>query len=138
MLTLRNLQKEDVPLLMTYDKKVPLSEWDTLLHSGRVLVAEHNGRFSGWLRYDFFASRFPMVHWLGTVLPENREEICERLLSEWETRARIYGSTRVMADVLAQEWMHDWFCARGYRDCGTLLLPENETHWFLTKSVGRA
>lgn len=59
MLTLRNLQKEDVPLLMTYDKKVPLSEWDTLLHGGRVLVAEHNGRFSGWLRYDFSPAGSP-------------------------------------------------------------------------------
>ncbi len=56
--------KSDIEILSTYDKHIRITELESSVSLRRVIVAEDNGTFFGWLRWNMFWDNTPFMNML--------------------------------------------------------------------------
>ena len=61
---IRLAQKEDLPILLAFDKHIGREELENLIGLNRVFMAEEEGAFAGWLRYNLFWDNTPFMNML--------------------------------------------------------------------------
>lgn len=49
----------DREILAQYDRHIRPEELETSIALGRVMIAEENGKFAGWLRFNLFWDNTP-------------------------------------------------------------------------------
>ena len=54
----------DREILAQYDRHVSLEELERSISLGRVMIAEENGKFAGWLRWNLFWDNTPFMNML--------------------------------------------------------------------------
>ena len=55
---------KDLETLASHDRWISKKELQSVIVNGRVLVAEENGMFAGWLRYGLFWDEIPFMDML--------------------------------------------------------------------------
>lgn len=61
---IRFAEKSDIETLSIYDKHIRVTELESAVSLGRVTVAEDNGAFIGWLRWNLFWDNTPFMNML--------------------------------------------------------------------------
>lgn len=64
-MNIRLAQKSDIEALSMHDKHIRETELESVISLGRVIVAEHNGTFVGWLRWNLFWDNTPFMNMLS-------------------------------------------------------------------------
>jgi len=126
---------DDFEIIHNYDKHISEEELKTILCLGRVIVAEQNNQFIGWLRYNLFWDNTPFMNMLF-VLEEFRESgIGKELVLYWEKAMKDLKYDLVMTSTLSNESTQHFYRKLKYVDSGSLLLPDEPLEIIFIKKI---
>ena len=126
---------DDIPVLRQHDRHISGQELETGVRLGRVYVAEEQGEFVGWLRYNLFWDNTPFMNLLY-VLDGYRGRGYGRLLVEcWEEQMRRAGFGTVMTSTQSDEYAQHFYNRLGYAAVGGFLLPGEPYELILAKKL---
>lgn len=81
---IRIAKKEDAKFILEYDKHIAESELYLSISLGRVVVAEYNDNFIGWLRWNLFWDNTPFMNMLYIIDPYKNNGHGKMLVEFWE------------------------------------------------------
>lgn len=132
---IRIAEKSDLEILSAYDKHIRITELESSVSLGRVIVAEDNGRHIGWLRWNLFWDNTPFMNMLFIL---DRYRSCDygrKMVAYWEKQMKTMGYNLVMTSSLANEAAQHFYRKLNHVDSGALLLPEEPLEIIFVKKL---
>jgi ribosomal protein S18 acetylase RimI-like enzyme len=134
-MTIRTAKIEDFAIIHKYDKHINEDELKSIINQDRVFVAEENGQFIGWLRYNLFWDNTPFMNMLY-ILDEYRGiGVGKQLTLHWEKLMKDLKFELVMTSTMSNEHAQHFYRKLNYIDAGSLLLPNEPLEIFFIKSI---
>lgn len=133
--TTRLAGEADLPFLCASDKHVACADQESLVSSGRVLVAEVDGVLAGLLRWGLFWDEVPFMNLLWVVPQWRGQGIGTHLVQAWEEVCRGAGQPFVLTSTSSAERAQHLYRRLGYVDSGSLLLPGEPLELVLRKAL---
>ncbi len=125
----------DFKALAALDKHISANELKRVIDSRRIIVSETDGMLVGWLRFGLFWDEIPFMNMLF-VNEKYRSRGCGTALCDfWEREMKTSGFNFVLTSTLSNEQAQHFYRKRGYRDCGSLILPEEPLEIILLKKL---
>jgi GNAT superfamily N-acetyltransferase len=117
---------DDLGFLRTHDRHASPAEREAGNGRGRVelMVAETAPEPLGWLRWGLFWDAVPFMNLLYVVAEHRGRGFGRLLVEEWESRCRAAGHPWVLTSSQSDEQAQHFHRHLGYRDSGTLELPD--------------
>ena len=128
----------DATWLAANDRHVSRGVIEDKIERGEILVAWLGDARVGWLRWSYFWDAIPFMNLLYVVENERGRSIGRALVSKWEMLMRSNGVERVLTSTLSNETAQHFYRKLGYRDTGSLLLPDEALEIILTKTLTEA
>ncbi len=125
----------ELKLISYHDKHVSDNELKSLINQKRIIIAEENKPFLGWLRYNLFWDNTPFMNMLFVLEPYRRKNIGKSLVLYWENEMKNRGYKKVMTSTQANEDAQHFYRLLGYRDCGSLILPNEPLEIIFIKEL---
>jgi GNAT superfamily N-acetyltransferase len=117
-MTIRTAVMADLPVLAGYDRHVSEQELENLVRLGRVTIAEADGEFLGWLRWNLFWDNTPFLNLLYPLEPYRGMGYGRELMNHWEARMLDLGFDRVMTSTASDEYAQHFYRKLGYSAIG--------------------
>ena len=89
-----------------------------------IIVARRDDRRVGFLRYGYFWDEVPFMNLLWVQEGSRGKGCGTQLIAFWEKEMRKLGHGSVMTSALSNERAQHLYRKLGYRDCGSLLMPD--------------
>lgn len=125
----------DLDVLCEHDAHISREEMEHLVQFERVLIAERDDTFVGWLRYNLFWDNTPFMNMLY-LLEENRGKGTGRQLVEyWENAMRVLGYENVMTSTASDEYAQHFYGKLGYQVAGGFLPQKDPYELILAKTL---
>lgn len=124
---IRLAEKEDFETVSAFDRWISREELKAVIGRGRILIAEQDGVFAGWLRYGLFWDEIPFMNLLRFKDEYRRKGFGRVLVRHWEELMREYGFRTVMTSTSSAEDAQHFYRKLGYREIGGFL-PLNEPY----------
>ena len=125
----------DFELLSGYDKHIGNTELKNCITEKRILLMFENGVFVGWLRFNLFWDSIPFMNMLYFTEEQRRKGYGRTLVEFWENEMLKNQYKTVMTSTRADEKAQFFYRKLGYRDCGSLLLPDEPLEIILSKKL---
>ncbi len=122
-------------MLSELDRHIAAAELCRSIDFRRVIVSTENGKINGWLRYGLFWDNIPFMNMLYVIDGERGKRIGTALADFWENEMRAAGHALVLTSTLSDERGQFFSRKRGYRDCGSLILPGEVTEIIMYKKL---
>ena len=81
---IRNARWDDIPALVRLDRHISRQELENSVRLGRVYIAEGQGEFAGWLRYNLFWDNTPFMNMLYLLEEYRGHGYGTQLVRYWE------------------------------------------------------
>lgn len=121
---IRMAEERDLSILCCHDRHIAPDELRESIRRNRVYVAEQDGTFIGWARYNLFWDNTPFLNMLY-LLPEYRGKGCGRqLLAHWEAQMKQLHYSDVLTSTASDEYAQHFYMHLGYHTIGGFLLPD--------------
>lgn len=117
----------DLSVLCLNDRHVKEAELENILRLNRVYIAEEEGRFIGWLRYNLFWDNTPFMNMLYVLEDSRGKGVGQQLVEHWEDHMRDLGYETVMTSTSSHEYAQHFYVKLGYEAVGGFL-PEGEPY----------
>ena len=117
-MTIRPASLSDLPVLTACDHQIAPEEMENLIRLGRVLIAEAEGQFSGWLRWNLFWDNTPFLNLLFLLEPFRGKGYGRDLMIRWEQEMRQLGYDTVMTSTASDEFAQHFYRKLGYTAIG--------------------
>lgn len=134
-MTIRIASSTDIEPLSKYDKHISKTELENSVSLGRVLIAEQNGKFIGWLRYNLFWDNTPFMNMLYILDDYQRKGFGSELVRFWEQKVKHAGFTLVMTSTLQNESAQHFYTKLGYHSVGGFTLPNEPLEIIFIKNL---
>lgn len=126
----------DLPFLSAHDRHIALSELDSSIRLGRVLLlVSAAGQPMGWLRWNLFWDNTPFMNLLYLLEDYRLQGYGRSLVQHWETLMREAGHACVLTSTQANEGAQHFYRRLGYADVGGFLLPGESYELIMHKSL---
>ena len=125
----------ELEALSKLDKHVSGVELEQIIKHRRLIIAENDGHISGWLRFGMFWDEIPCMNMLFIAEEERSKGLGSALEDFWENEMRRSGFSRVLTSTLSNERAQHFYRRRGYKDCGSLILPGEPLEIILLKEL---
>jgi len=125
----------DVPTLAIHDHHISKPELEASIRANRILIAEENGVFVGWLRYNLFWDSIPFMNMLYVSEEYRGKGIGSLIVADWEERMRNAGYKEVMTSTVSEEYAQHFYHKHGYRTIGGFLLRDDPYEIILSKAL---
>ena len=125
---------KDLNALSELDGHISKAELTDVIERRRVIVAE-DGRFLGWLRYGLFWDNLPFMNMLYVIDGERGKGLGTALCDFWENEMKELGYPLVLTSTQSDERGQFFYRKRGYKDCGSLILPGEVTEIIMYKKL---
>ena len=132
---IRWAEKKDLSVLQAYDRHIRADELENRIRQGGVLIAEEQGRFAGWLRYNLFWDNTPFMNMLYLLESERGKGTGRALVAFWEEQMKKQGHRAVMTSSQGDEYAQHFYQHIGYRAVGGFLLPGEAYELIFWKSL---
>lgn len=132
---IRFASTEDLDALSELDVHISLTELSDVIGRRRVIIATESGRLLGWLRYGLFWDNLPFMNMLYIIDSERGKGLGTALCDFWERELKELGYSFALTSTLSDERGQFFYRKRGYRDCGSLLLPGEVTEIIMYKKL---
>lgn len=132
---IRFASTEDLDALSELDGHISETELLNVIEQRRVIVAAEGGRILGWLRYGLFWDNLPFMNMLYIIDGERGKGLGTALCDFWEREIKALGYSLALTSTQADERGQFFYRKRGYRDCGSLILPGEVTEIILYKKL---
>ncbi len=132
---IRFAKSEDAAWLVRHDKHISEEELGHAILRNRIYIAEKDGGFAGWLRYNLFWDNIPFMNMLY-VTEEDRGKGCGRkLVAFWESEMKRQGYSKVMTSTQASEYAQHFYVRLGYEAIGGFLLGGEPYEMLFAKGI---
>lgn len=131
---IRYATSQDYELLRKYDKHVSNEVLMDCIDNNKIIVMFENNNFIGWLRYNFFWDNTPFMNMLYFLDSERGKGYGTKLVEFWENEMMLKGFKIVLTSTQSNEDAQFFYRKRGYKDCGSLILPDEPLEILLFKS----
>lgn len=131
---IRYATSQDYELLRKYDKHVSNEVLMDCIDNNKIIVMFENNNFIGWLRYNFFWDNTPFMNMLYFLESERGKGYGTKLVEFWENEMMLKGFKIVLTSTQSNEDAQFFYRKRGYKDCGSLILPDEPLEIILFKS----
>lgn len=120
---IRYAEESDIDLLTEHDKHISKEELRNAVRLHRIYIAEENGSFVGWLRYNLFWDNTPFMNLLY-ILEQYREKgFGRQIVSFWESEMARQGFETIMTSTQSDEYAQHFYFKLGYDAIGGFRLP---------------
>lgn len=127
--------EEDFNWLLEQEKHLDSRLLKKKILDNQMLVAKSEGVILGWLRFGFFWDVIPFMNLLF-ISPQNRRKgIGKRLVELWELEMQKQKYDMVMTSTQSDETAQHFYRKLGYKDTGSLLLPEEPLEIIFRKQL---
>lgn len=120
---IRLAEKSDIKILSTYDKHIRITELESSISLGRVIVAEDNETLIGWLRWNLFWDNTPFMNLLYVLEEYRGKGVGKELAAFWEGEMARRGFGVFMTSTQSDEYAQHFYRKLGYRDVGGFQFP---------------
>ncbi len=131
---IRYAQRSDLRALAALDKHVSEDELERVIDRRRIIVYEKDG-IVGWLRFGLFWDELPFMNMLFVIEKERGKGCATALCDFWESEMRSQGYKYALTSTLSNENAQHFYRKRGYKDCGSLILPNESLEIILLKEL---
>ena len=125
----------DFETLSALDKHISPEELKRIIKHNRVLIAGADGTIAGWLRFGLFWDNTPFMNMLYIIDKVRCKGYGTALCDFWENEMRSGGFKFVLTSTLSSEQAQHFYRKRGYKDCGSLMLPNEPLEIILSKNL---
>ena len=132
---IRPATPDDIEILSKQDMHISKQELENSIRLGRVYVAEENGNFVGWLRYNLFWDNTPFMNMIY-LLEENRGTgFGKQLVEYWENQMKMSNCKIVMTSTASDEYAQHFYHKLGYSTIGGFLLEDDPYEVVMAKKL---
>lgn len=132
---IRHATKEDIDILNQNDKYISKQELENLVRLDRVYLAEEDGVFVGWLRYNMFWDNTPFMNMLYLLEDSRGKGYGRQLVERWEKDMRELGFDVVMTSTASDEYAQHFCHKLGYKTIGGFTLGNDPYEVILSKNL---
>ncbi len=132
---IRIAELTDFDLIKQYDKHIAESEYTNVLMSRRIIIAEENGNFIGWLRYNYFWDNIPFINMLYVLDEYRGKGYGKRLVDYWEQSMKRLGFYTVLTSTQSNEYSQHFYGKLGYKTIGGFLPDNNSYEIIMSKEL---
>lgn len=132
---IRTAEKSDVETLSKYDKHISKEELEVVIALGRIMIAEHEGKFAGWLRWNLFWDNTPFMNMLFLLEEYRNRGFGKNMVMKWENLMKQSGFYFIMTSSQSDETAQHFYRKLGYTDAGGLRLPGEPLEIIFIKQV---
>lgn len=130
---IRFAESEDFNHLHIYDKHICGQELINSINLKRVILLFNENKLIGWLRYNLFWDNIPFINMLYVIENYRKIGYGKKLVSFWEKEMSKGLHSIVLVSTLSNESSQNFYRKIGYRDCGSLILPQQPLEIILFK-----
>lgn len=120
-LKIRLAEECDFEILSRNDKHVSAEMLKKKISDKNILIAEKNGEFAGWLRYNLFWDEMPFMNMLFVIEKFRGTGIGRELVRNWEKMMSEQGYKFLLTSTQADEYAQHFYRKLGYSDLGGFL-----------------
>ncbi len=132
---IRYADTDDLNILRKYDTHIQTAQLQLSINEGRVLIAEENASFAGWLRYNLFWDSIPFINMLYFLGSYRNKGWGREILRFFEQEMVKKGYKKILTSTLSSERAQFFYRKNGYMDCGSLILPDEPLEIILMKEI---
>ena len=132
---IRYADTDDLNILRKYDTHIQTAQLQLSINEGRVLIAEENASFAGWLRYNLFWVSIPFINMLYFLESYRNKGWGREILRFFEQEMVKKGYKKILTSTLSSERAQFFYRKNGYMDCGSLILPDEPLEIILMKEI---
>lgn len=132
---IRFASTDDLDALSELDVHISETELLGVIERRRVIVASEGGRLLGWLRYGLFWDDLPFMNMLYIIENERGKGLGTALCGFWENEMKELGYSIALTSTQSDEHGQFFYRKRGYKDCGSLILPGEVTEIIMYKKL---
>lgn len=121
--------------LLRQDRHISENELKNSISCKRVYIAEENGVFAGWLRYNLFWDNTPFMNMLYVLDGYRGSGFGKALVSRWENDMAALGYNTVMTSTASNEYAQHFYNKLGYTAAGGFMPPDEPLEIILIKSI---
>lgn len=125
----------DIRLLSRYDRHISKEELEVSLKLRRVYIAEENGAFIGWLRYNLFWDNTPFMNMLYILDGHRGKGAGKALVLRWEKDMEEKGSKAIMTSTASNEYAQHFYEKLGYEAIGGFIMKGEPYELIMAKSL---
>jgi len=132
---IRLAASKDSDILHSYDHHISKQELLNSIHLNRVYIAEDNGVFLGWLRYNMFWDNTPFMNMLYLLKGNRGNGFGRQLVEYWESQMCEQGYEVVMTSTASDEYAQHFYHKLGYMTIGGFTLKDDPYEVILSKRL---
>ncbi|MBR4866041.1 MAG: GNAT family N-acetyltransferase [Clostridia bacterium] len=117
-MNIRIATTEDLAVISRHDHHISPAELENSIRLGRVALAEENGEFLGWLRWNLFWDNTPFLNLVYLLEPHRGKGRGKAMMAWWESRMAELGFDRVMTSTASDEYAQHFYVNLGYTAVG--------------------
>ena len=125
----------DLDYLVAKDRHLSSGVLEQKVGRREILMLWHDDSRAGLLRFGYFWDEIPFMNLLWVQEDLRDRGFGTRLVSFWENVMRESGYEMVMTSTLSNERAQHLYRRLGYRDCGSLLMPEEPLEILFSKRL---
>ena len=111
-------EEKDFEILSRNDKHVSTEILKKKIADKNILIAEKDGEFAGWLRYNLFWDEMPFMNMLFVTEKFRGTGIGAGLVRRWEKMMSEQGYKFLLTSTQADEYAQHFYRKLGYSDLG--------------------
>lgn len=115
---IRLAEESDFEILLRNDKHISAEALKKKIFDKNILIAEADGEFAGWLRYNFFWDEIPFMNMLFVSEKFRGMGIGGNLVRRWEKLMFGAGYKMLLTSTQANEYAQHFYRKLGYSDLG--------------------
>ena len=131
---IRYAEYADIDILSEHDKHISKEELANSIRLRRIYIAEENGEFAGWLRYNLFWDNTPFMNMLYISEKFRCHGIGRKLVKFWEREMSKSGFRTIMTSTQSNEYAQHFYFKLGYEAAGGFRLDGEPYELILFKN----
>lgn len=121
-LVIRQAVPADFDVLAAHEHHITPEVLRKSIEDGHMLIAEVDGAFAGWLRWNLFWDLVPFMNLLFLEEPYRGRGIGRALTEYWEEAMRAAGHEKIMTSSAQDEHAQHFYVKLGYRAIGGFMI----------------
>ena len=117
-MNIRIATTKDLAVISRHDHHISPAELENSIRLGRVALAEENGEFLGWLRWNLFWDNIPFLNLIYLLEPHRGKGRGKAMMAWWESRMAELGFHTVMTSTASDEYAQHFYVNLGYTAVG--------------------
>ena len=125
-------QEEDAEYLVIHDTHISTEIIAQKIARKEIIICQKKHPI-GWLRFGYFWDEIPFINLLKIEKGHRNQGYGTQLVKFWEDKMKDQGFSQVMTSTLSDENAQHFFRKLGYKDCGSLILPDEPLEILMRK-----